>query len=195
MNCGASIAPAARRAHPTRAHATSPPDNQHVGHRIAHGAPHAQLHADRMQCVHARIQHFGARRLASVLDRLVNPSQAFKHEGVHRSDEIALLAAQPRTQARPRKRNDQSYCRIKRHREHGEPQRLESKRNRHPCGHHRCYQNGRDGMCVEHLKQLDIRSDERHQIALVSSFELRRARRRSAANTLSRISANSLKAM
>ena len=31
-------------------------------------------------------------------------------------------------------------------------------------------------MRVEHLKQLDIRSDERHQIALVSSFELRRGK-------------------
>lgn len=66
----------------------------------------------------------------------------------------------------------------------------------HADRHHKRDGRGRDGMGVKHLQKLDIRSDDGNQIPLVPALQFGGAPSgRRAVNTLSRMSASSLKAM
>ena len=153
------------------------PEHQTVRRRHAARRTALQAIFHLRQRIHAGIKLLGPHTRLAELQRFAQTAQAVEHERVHGAEGIAQLPAaiSRRTRGSPRRHHaDQD---IRRKRGNGQLPADAADEGDHDGADQHGDEHRGEGMRVEHLKQLDVRGHERHQIAFAAALELRRGKR------------------
>ena len=110
-----------------------------------------------------------------VLDRFVQAVQRLEDEAVHPGERFAEREADLRAATAVRDRDKNAHHRVACKGDQRDGRALRRDERRHAGGDDDGDRDGRYRMGVEDLEQLDVGGDERNEIALVASLELRGA--------------------